>query len=162
MACTRTTSAGRPAASHCAATWRRWRALSAVMALGVDGSAASHRIRLEGEGAPLVDGEVDAAHAVKLGVQVQGNWLSSASERSWRARLSEAELAWQQPRGRPALLRLEQLVSRHAEALISAIDADFGGRSRTETELLEMLPTLRALRHARAHRADTKCGKIAG
>src|SRR5256885_13130675 len=30
------------------------------------------------------------------------------------------------------------------------IYADFGGRSRTETELLEMLPTLRALRHARA------------
>src|SRR3989442_185371 len=55
------------------------------------------------------------------------------------------------PARQAALLRLEQLVSRHAEALISAIDADFGGRSRTETELLEMLPTLRALRHARAH-----------
>lgn len=51
---------------------------------------------------------------------------------------------------RASLLQLEQLVSRNAEALIMAIDRDFGGRSRTETELLEMLPTLRALRHARA------------
>ncbi len=79
----------------------------ARLALTVDGSAASHRIRLDGEGAPLVEGEVDTTRAVRLAVGVSGNWRGSSSERSWQAHLSEAQLAWEQPKGRPPLLRLE-------------------------------------------------------
>lgn len=79
----------------------------ARLALGVDGSAASHRIRLDGEGAPLVEGEVDASRAVRLAVALSGNWRNTPQERSWQAHLSEAQLGWEQPRGRPPLLRLE-------------------------------------------------------
>lgn len=79
----------------------------ARLALTVDGSAASHRIRLEGEGAPLVDGEVDTTRAVRLAMGVSGNWRGTSTERSWQAHLSEAQLAWEQPKGRPPLLRLE-------------------------------------------------------
>ena len=50
-----------------------------------------------------------------------------------------------------SLRRLERLVVEHDEELIAAIDADFGGRAHAETELLEIVPTLRALRHARRH-----------
>lgn len=83
----------------------RWQV--ARLALGVEGSAASHRIRLDGEGAPLREGEVDAARAVRWGLVLSGNWRSAADERSWQAHLSQAELAWQQARGRPPLLRLD-------------------------------------------------------
>lgn len=79
----------------------------ARLALGVEGSAASHRIRLDGEGAPLREGEVDTARAVRLAMAVSGNWRSTATEQSWQAHLGEAQLAWEQPRGRPPLLRLE-------------------------------------------------------
>ncbi len=79
----------------------------ARLALGVEGSAAAHRIRLDGEGAPLREGEVDTARAVRLALALSGNWRSTSSERSWQAHLSEAQLAWEQPRGRPPLLRLE-------------------------------------------------------
>ncbi|WP_286742230.1 hypothetical protein, partial [Aquabacterium sp. UBA2148] len=79
----------------------------ARLALSVDGSAASHRIRLDGEGAPVREGEVDTQRAVRLAVGVSGNWRSAAAERAWQARLSEAQLTWDQPRGRPALFRLE-------------------------------------------------------
>ncbi len=79
----------------------------ARLALQVDGSAASHRIRLDGEGAPVRDGEVDTLRAVRLALGLSGSWRSTAAERAWQARLSEAQLAWEQPRGRPPLLRLE-------------------------------------------------------
>lgn len=77
------------------------------LAVGIEGSAASHRIRLDGEGAPLRDGEVDAARAVRLAAAIAGQWRSGGAEQSWQARLNEAQLAWEQPRGRPPLLRLE-------------------------------------------------------
>ncbi len=38
----------------------------------------------------------------------------------------------------------------HADAIAGAISADFGGRSRHETRLLELFPCLEAIRHARA------------
>jgi coniferyl-aldehyde dehydrogenase len=50
-------------------------------------------------------------------------------------------------RGR--LDRLRALVQENEGALAEAISADFGTRSRTETELLEIVPTLNAIRHAR-------------
>ena len=102
----------RQATGHVSAKWamqearlNSWRL--ARLALTVDGSAASHRIRLDGEGAPLRDGVVDAERAVRLALALSGNWRNAAGERSWQARLNEASLNWEQARGRPPLLRLE-------------------------------------------------------
>lgn len=50
---------------------------------------------------------------------------------------------------RDRLERLRALLSGNEVALAEAISADFGVRSRTETELLEIVPTLNAIRHAR-------------
>ncbi len=53
---------------------------------------------------------------------------------------------------REALLdRLEVLVKEHAGEWAEAIARDFGGRSRHETELLEIFPSLEGIRHARRH-----------
>ncbi len=53
---------------------------------------------------------------------------------------------------RKALLgRLEDLVKEHAGEWAEAIARDFGGRSRHETELLEIFPSLEGIRHARRH-----------
>lgn len=53
---------------------------------------------------------------------------------------------------RKALLdRLEALVKEHAGEWAEAIARDFGGRSRHETELLEIFPSLEGIRHARRH-----------
>ena len=53
---------------------------------------------------------------------------------------------------RIALLdRLEALVKDHAAEWAEAISRDFGGRSRHETQLLEVFPSLEAIRHARRH-----------
>lgn len=54
---------------------------------------------------------------------------------------------------RERLTRLEKLLQAHATALAEAISEDFGGRSQTETKLLEVLPALRGIRHARRHLA---------
>src|SRR5580704_16813331 len=48
-----------------------------------------------------------------------------------------------------ALARLRRLVLDNRGAIAEAISADFGTRSHDETELLEVVPTLNALRHAR-------------
>jgi coniferyl-aldehyde dehydrogenase len=50
---------------------------------------------------------------------------------------------------RDRLGRLRALVVDNEAAFTSAISADFGVRSRTETELLELVPTLNAIQHAR-------------
>jgi len=53
---------------------------------------------------------------------------------------------------RIALLdRLEALVKEHAGEWAQAISRDFGGRSPHETQLLEIFPSLEAIRHARRH-----------
>jgi coniferyl-aldehyde dehydrogenase len=54
---------------------------------------------------------------------------------------------------RDRLERLRSVVAGNEAALGEAISADFGVRSRTETELLEIVPTLNAIRHARKHLA---------
>lgn len=46
---------------------------------------------------------------------------------------------------------LERLVRDNQDAICAAIDADYGGRSRHETLLLEVYPVLDALRHTRRH-----------
>ncbi|HXW20324.1 MAG TPA: coniferyl aldehyde dehydrogenase [Roseiarcus sp.] len=48
-----------------------------------------------------------------------------------------------------ALGRLRALTFDNAEAIARAISEDFGGRSHDETRLLELAPTLSAIRHAR-------------
>jgi coniferyl-aldehyde dehydrogenase len=50
-----------------------------------------------------------------------------------------------------SLDRLEHVLARHGDELADAISADFGNRARQETELLELVPTLNSLRHARRH-----------
>ena len=52
---------------------------------------------------------------------------------------------------RDRLERLRSVVAGNEAALAEAISNDFGIRSRTETELLEIVPTLNAIRHARKH-----------
>ena len=47
--------------------------------------------------------------------------------------------------------RLEALVKENAGAWADAISRDFGNRSRHETQLLELFPSLEGIRHARRH-----------
>ncbi|HEY0044197.1 MAG TPA: coniferyl aldehyde dehydrogenase [Allosphingosinicella sp.] len=51
---------------------------------------------------------------------------------------------------RERLGRLRALIAGNEAAIASAISDDFGIRSRTETELLEIVPVLNAIRHARS------------
>ena len=48
-----------------------------------------------------------------------------------------------------AIEKLRELVQTSAKAIASAISDDFGGRSASETELLEIVPLLNAIRHTR-------------
>ncbi len=52
-----------------------------------------------------------------------------------------------------ALEALERLLVENAGALAAAVDEDFQGRSAAETRMLEIFPSLEALRHARRHLA---------
>ncbi len=52
---------------------------------------------------------------------------------------------------RISLEKLEQLLVRNTAAIQAAISADFGNRSTHETQLLEIFPSLSAIRHARSH-----------
>jgi len=57
-------------------------------------------------------------------------------------------------RERLASLRaLERMVRQGQDAFVDAISADFGNRSRPETLLAEVAPTLAAIRHVRRHLA---------
>jgi coniferyl-aldehyde dehydrogenase len=49
------------------------------------------------------------------------------------------------------LRALQALVSEHREQIAAAIHADFGCRPREETDLLEVFPSLSAIRHALRH-----------
>jgi coniferyl-aldehyde dehydrogenase len=51
---------------------------------------------------------------------------------------------------RNSLTTLYDLVRDNTDAFSQAIAADFGGRAQRETELLEAIPTLNAIRHARS------------
>lgn len=50
---------------------------------------------------------------------------------------------------RDRLERLKYMVKGHADEFADAISADFGTRARIETELMELVPTLSAIDHAR-------------
>jgi coniferyl-aldehyde dehydrogenase len=77
---------------------------------------------------------------------------------------SEAELLFQAQKaafaaaGAPGATRRRALLERLEKALLSyraeiaqAISEDFGHRSRDETELLELVPSIKAIRHAKSH-----------
>ena len=50
-----------------------------------------------------------------------------------------------------ALESLERLLRDNTQELARAVDADFRGRSSAETRMLEIFPSLEAVRHARRH-----------
>ena len=52
-----------------------------------------------------------------------------------------------------ALATLESLLQQNADALAQAIDRDFRSRAHAETRLLEIFPSLEAIRHARRNLA---------
>ena len=59
------------------------------------------------------------------------------------------EVPW--PLRQQRLQKLADMLHTHREAIQTAISADFGRRSRHETDLLEMVPTLEGIRHALRH-----------
>jgi coniferyl-aldehyde dehydrogenase len=50
-----------------------------------------------------------------------------------------------------ALKALYDVVRQHRRELAASIDADFGNRSRVETDLGEIMPVLNSIKHARKH-----------
>jgi coniferyl-aldehyde dehydrogenase len=52
---------------------------------------------------------------------------------------------------RDRLRRLERLLTRHADAIASAVSEDFGNRARQETTLGDLLPTIEGIRHLAQH-----------
>lgn len=72
------------------------------------------------------------------------------------ARLLELQRAAQRKEGSPParvridrLYQLEDMVRKRSESIAEAISADFGNRSRFETDLLETMVLVSAIRHAR-------------
>jgi len=72
------------------------------------------------------------------------------------ARLLDLQRAAQRKEGLPSarvridrLYQLEDMVRKRAESIADAISADFGNRSRFETDLLETMVLVSAIRHAR-------------
>src|SRR5438552_12769305 len=48
-----------------------------------------------------------------------------------------------------ALDRLCTVLTRHADDIAAAVSVDFGNRARPETQLLEVVPIVNAIRHAK-------------
>lgn len=72
--------------------------------------------------------------------------LYAAQRQAWNAAgtpTREARIA--------ALDRLGQLLQRHADEIAAAVSDDFGNRSQHETQMLELVPALNAIRHAKRH-----------
>ena len=57
--------------------------------------------------------------------------------------------AW--PVRRDRLMRLKRLVMDNRDAIAQAVSADFGNRSRQETDLLEIFPSVDGIKHALSH-----------
>jgi coniferyl-aldehyde dehydrogenase len=77
--------------------------------------------------------------------------LQAALDRQRRA--FEAEPMPGAQHRRANLRTLARLLKDHAQAFATAISADFGNRSRVETLVSEIIPTLSACAHARRHLA---------
>ena len=75
--------------------------------------------------------------------------LQQAFEVQRSASRAMPQVAWAQRADR--LRRLARMVEQGAAQFALAIDSDFGHRSRHETDLLEVFPSLAGLRHALSH-----------
>lgn len=75
--------------------------------------------------------------------------LRDLFDRQHAASRAEPPASWETRRGR--LQRLRSLIMAHRAEIVAAINDDFGNRAPRETDLLEMVQTLSALRHALAH-----------
>ena len=63
----------------------------------------------------------------------------------------EAERLPSAAKRRAWLTQLEAMLLENKREIADAIAADFGHRSRHETELLEIFPAISAIKHARSH-----------
>ncbi|QMT41416.1 coniferyl aldehyde dehydrogenase [Neisseria shayeganii] len=75
--------------------------------------------------------------------------LSALFDRLRRAADAQTEVPWLLRQDR--LQRLAKMLREQRLAIAEAIDADFSGRSRHETDLLELFPSLAGIRHALKH-----------
>ena len=75
--------------------------------------------------------------------------LAPIHQRLREAAARDAHPGWDARDAR--LAALERLVRENAPAIAEAIRGDFGNRSLHETQLLELFPSLEAIRHARRH-----------
>ncbi len=75
--------------------------------------------------------------------------LVSRLQRGREAQSREPLPSW--PTRARRLRALEQMLLEQRASIVAAINADFGCRPREETELLEVFPSLSAIRHALAH-----------
>ncbi|MCL4724137.1 MAG: aldehyde dehydrogenase family protein, partial [Rhodocyclaceae bacterium] len=83
------------------------------------------------------------------GMELAGHALAPIHARLREAAARDAHPGW---RRRDAwLAALERLVRENQAEIAEAIRADFGNRSRHETQLLEFFPALEGIRHARRH-----------
>ncbi len=85
-------------------------------------------------------------------IMTNGSPLEDLFARQRRAFVRDANPSLRERQRR--LDNLERLLLRHTEELAGAIDADFGHRSRDETRLLEVFPSIEGMRHARRHLAS--------
>lgn len=82
-------------------------------------------------------------------MQAAGIVLAPIHQRLREAAARDAHPGWDARDAR--LAALERLVRENAPAIAEAIRGDFGNRSLHETQLLELFPSLEAIRHARRH-----------
>jgi acyl-CoA reductase-like NAD-dependent aldehyde dehydrogenase len=75
--------------------------------------------------------------------------LHEQFERAQAAARSEPAVPW--PVRADRLRRLEVMIRDERARMADAISADFGNRSRHETDLLEMFPALEGIKHALSH-----------
>jgi len=85
---------------------------------------------------------IDRSTALPSGLatafQIQRDARDRGSRLDYRARIA-------------ALSTLESMLRENAGAFCTALDRDFKGRAAQETQLLEIFPSLEAMRHARRH-----------
>ena len=79
----------------------------------------------------------------------QPNPLQARFDPLYQASRQHTDVPW--PLRQQRLQQLARMVREHRHAIADAIHADFGNRSRHETDLLEIFPTLAGIRHALKH-----------
>lgn len=75
--------------------------------------------------------------------------LPLAFQRCHHASRQQPDVPW--PLRRHRLQQLARMIRQHRHAIADALNADFGHRSRDETDLLEIFPSLAGIGHALKH-----------